>query len=68
MLTVGNISDLTQDVVSAYLLVALRWADQCLADHGNIDFGTNAPVCGLKGKENDVNANIPRATKESLRS
>lgn len=47
-LTVGNICDLTQDVVSAYLFVALRWADQCLADHGNIDFGTNTLVCGLR--------------------
>lgn len=49
-LTIGNVGDLTKDVVSADLFITLWWADQRLADHSNIDFGTNAPVCGLEVK------------------
>lgn len=50
-LTIGNVGDLTKDVVSADLFITLWWADQRLADHSNIDFGTNAPVCGLEVKQ-----------------
>lgn len=50
-LTVGNVSDFTEDVVPADLSIALWWADQCLADHGHVDFGTNTAVCGLKKHE-----------------
>lgn len=50
-LTIGNVGDLTKDVVSADLFVPLWWANQCLADHGNIDFGTNTPVGGLKAEQ-----------------
>lgn len=46
-LTIGNIGDLTKDVVSADLFITLWWADQRLADHSDIDFGTNTPVCRL---------------------
>lgn len=47
-LTIGNVGDLTKDVVSADLFVALWWAHQCLADHGDVDFSTNAAVSGLR--------------------
>lgn len=42
---IGNVGNLTEDVVSADLFVALWWTNESLADHGNIDFGTNTPVC-----------------------
>lgn len=62
VLTIGNIGDLTKDVVSADLFVTLWWADQRLADHGDIDFGTDTPVCGLEVKQtNKVNSNNPQA-------
>lgn len=38
--TIGDISDFTQDVVSADLFITLWWADKGLADHGDVDFGT----------------------------
>lgn len=38
--TIGDVSDFTQDVVSADLFIALWWADEGLADHGDVDFGT----------------------------
>lgn len=49
-LTIGNVGNLTEDVVSADLFVALWWTNESLADHGNIDFGTNTPVCRLEVK------------------
>lgn len=50
-LTIGNVGDLTKDVVSTDLFITLWWADKCLTDHGDIDFSTNTPVCGLKVKQ-----------------
>lgn len=52
-LTVGNVGDLTEDVVPAYLFVAFWWAHQCLADHGDVDFGTNAAVGWLEGGQEE---------------
>lgn len=46
--TVGNVSDFTQDVVSADLFIALWWTDQGLADHGDVDFGTDAAAGWLR--------------------
>lgn len=51
-LTIGNVGDLAQYVVSADLFVPFWWADQRLADHSHIDFGTDASVCGLKVQGN----------------
>lgn len=41
--------DFTQDVVSADLFISLWWADKGLADHGNVDFGTDTPAGWLRG-------------------
>ena len=48
LLTIGDICDLAQYVISADLFVALWWADQRLTDHGNVDFGTDTPAAWLK--------------------
>lgn len=45
--TIGNIGDSTQDVLSADLFISLWWADKGLADHCNVDFGTNTPAAWL---------------------
>lgn len=54
-LTVGNVGDLTKYVVSADLFIPFWWADQRLADHSDIDFGTDAPVCGLEHQQRREN-------------
>lgn len=64
-LTIGNVGDLAKDVVSADLFITLWRAHQRLADHGNIDFGTNTPVCGLKVKQKQ-NVNNPELPQISL--
>lgn len=50
-LTISNIGNLTKDVVSTDLFITLWWADKRLADHSDIDFGTNTPISGLKVKQ-----------------
>lgn len=68
-LTVGNVGDFTEDVVPAYLFVAFWWAHQCLADHGDVDFGTNAAVGWLEGgQEENVKANSNVQILLSLRN
>lgn len=47
-LTIGNVGDLAKYVVSADLFIPFWRADQRLADHSDIDFGTDASICGLK--------------------
>lgn len=49
--TVGDVGDFTQDVVSADLFVSLWWADEGLTDHGDVDFGTDAPAGRLRGRQ-----------------
>lgn len=46
--TIGDVGDFTQNVVSADLFISLWWADECLADHGNVDFGTDTPAWRLQ--------------------
>lgn len=55
-LTIGNVGDLTEDVFSADLFITLWWADQCLAYHGDVYFGTNTAVCGLKVNKKKKNS------------
>lgn len=46
--TIGNVGDLTKYVVPADLFIPFWWADQRLADHSDVDFGTDTSVCGLE--------------------
>lgn len=46
--TIGDVGDFTEDVVSADLFISLWWADQGLADHGDVDFGTNTSAGRLR--------------------
>lgn len=49
--TIGDVGDFTQDVVSADLFISLWWADEGLADHGNVDFGADTPARWLRGRQ-----------------
>lgn len=63
-LTIGDVRDLAEDVISAYLFITLWWTNQCLTDHGDIDFGTNTAVCGLEKKMKTSMQNNTQASKD----